>query len=165
MANENERRTQQQDVPPSAEKRDPRGPNRGIAARRRPKNNNRAAVVGLLAPTLSAQLPAGTTYQAGSLTLGDVPMTDAADGDAAAVVTPDAGGDAVLIPPPPGRVRGCGGRCGLATSRSPYPVSTKTSPFRSVSTNKQWQTRRPVSPILRPSNNAPPSGQSVPQLR
>ena len=42
-----ERRVQQEDVPPAAEKRDARARNRGIAARRRPKNNSRAAMVGL----------------------------------------------------------------------------------------------------------------------
>src|SRR3954469_25781225 len=36
---------------------------------------------------------------------------------------------------------------------------------RSVSISQQWQTRRPVRPLLRPSNKAPPRGQSVPQLR
>ena len=65
MAHENERRTQQQDVPPSAEKRDARGPNRGIAARRRPKNNSRAAVVGLFV------VMAGLLFALGLFMIGD----------------------------------------------------------------------------------------------
>jgi phospholipid/cholesterol/gamma-HCH transport system substrate-binding protein len=65
VANENERRTQHQEVPPSAEKRDPRGPNRGIAARRRPRNNNRAAVVGLFV------VMAGLLFALGLFMIGD----------------------------------------------------------------------------------------------
>lgn len=65
MAHETERRTQNQEVPPSVEKRDARGPNRGIAARRRPKNNSRVAAVGLFV------LMAGLLFALGLFMIGD----------------------------------------------------------------------------------------------
>jgi phospholipid/cholesterol/gamma-HCH transport system substrate-binding protein len=60
-----ERRVQQEDVPPSAEKRDARSRNRGIAARRRPKNNSRAVVVGLFV------VMAGLLFTLGLFLIGD----------------------------------------------------------------------------------------------
>lgn len=60
-----ERRVQHEEVPPSAEKRDARGKNRGIAARRRPKNNSRAAVVGMFV------VMAGLLFMLGLFLIGD----------------------------------------------------------------------------------------------
>ncbi|MBA3948805.1 MAG: MCE family protein [Acidobacteria bacterium] len=60
-----ERRVQEDTVPASAEKRDARGPNRGIAARRRPKSNNRVAAVGLFV------VMAGLLFTLGLFLIGD----------------------------------------------------------------------------------------------